>query len=429
MKKSILAYYLTISIFSILILPSCNNDENHHRSKIDTISDDTINSIEVSTSMSATDFSPYVKVFVENSGSMFGYVRDYNDFSKVVSSIIFDNDFIKEDVHEVYYFINGDGKIPNREFKDGQNFIESITERGMKSGNFSTSDLNGMLKTMLSGANGDTITILISDGIYDIGSDNLTKLKSKGEATKYTFMERLKKNKNIQTMVIKLVSPFNGNYCYATKKSSVYIPNHLRPYYIWIFGKGEFLKKYFPDEKITKWSGYRNSARFQAIKESELPFVISGEGKRGEFRKHGTNVLSKCKTHHNVFAFSIIVDYGTLPYSDDYLSDINNYSCDNNFGISSIRKANDISTVSAGVSHYKRPFIITVQTNRKPLGSVTIKLNNIIPTWIKATSADDEKNIDSEHTFGFTTLMDGVVNAYSAMSATCPASFSVIFKN
>ena len=85
MKKSILAYYLTISIFSILILPSCNNDENHHRSKIDTISDDTINSIEVSTSMSATDFSPYVKVFVENSGSMFGYVRDYNDFSKVES--------------------------------------------------------------------------------------------------------------------------------------------------------------------------------------------------------------------------------------------------------------------------------------------------------------------------------------------------------
>lgn len=420
-------FFNSLSIFFFLsLLCSCVNNHNDLGDSDDSVDNSNISTEVIYDTINRT--SPYVKLFVENSGSMFGYVREYNDFSKVVNSIINDNDFIKEDVQRVYYFINGDGKTPNRVFTDGQKFIESMTEGGMKNGDYKTSNLNGMLKTMLSGANGDTITILISDGIYDIGSDNLTKLKTKGEATKSTFMERLKNDKYIQTMVIKMVSPFNGNYCYATKKSSVNIPNHLRPYYIWIFGKGELLKKYFPDEKITKWSGYRNSARFQAIQESELPFVISGEGRKGEFRNHGKNVLSKCKTHQNVFAFSIIVEYGTLPYSDDYLSDVNNYTCDNNFSITSIINANDNSKVSAGVSHYQRPFIITAQTNRKPLGELNIKLNNNIPAWIKATNADDEVNIDSEHTFGFGTLMNGVVNAYSAMSATSPATFSVIFK-
>jgi len=367
---------------------------------------------------------PSVSIYVENSGSMYGYVKGYTDFIDVVNKLVYDDDFVKESVNRKFYFINGDGQKPNKTFSDGQAFLGSMNEKGMKSGNYLTSDLNGMLKSLLAGANGDTVTILISDGIYDIGCDNLTKLKSKGQATKSTFIEMLKKNESIQTMVIKMVSSFDGKYCYATNSSSRYIHNQPRPYYIWIFGKGELLKKYFSDEKISKWPGYKNHARFQTIQKS---FVISGEGRKGEFRNHGKNVLSKCKTHHNVFAFSIIVDYETLPYSDDYLSDTNNYSCDNNFDITSITKANDISTVSAGVCHYKRPFIITVQTNRKPLGSVNIKLNNNIPAWIMATNADDEKNIDSEHTFGFATLMDGVVNAYSAMSATCPASFSVIF--
>ena len=224
MKKTY--YFITrlSAISLLLILLSCKN-ENHQGPVIDTNCGDTNNPIEVSIIENATEFFPYVKIFVENSGSMFGYVRDYSDFTDVVSKIIYDDDFIKEGVSRSFYFINGDGQKPNKTFSDGQVFLDSMNEKGMKSGNYLTSDLNGMLKSMLAGANGDTITILISDGIYDIGSDNLTKLKSKGEATKSTFMERLKKNKYNQTMVIKLVSPFNGNYCYATKKSSVNISN------------------------------------------------------------------------------------------------------------------------------------------------------------------------------------------------------------
>lgn len=429
MKKKHLFCTCVVAFSCVLFLWSCVPDGRHgHVNPNDTNCVDT-NFYNESTSINDNYYSsiPYVKIFVENSGSMFGYVKGYTEFKDVVSKIVYDDDFIKENVSRSYYFINGVDGIPNKHFSDGQSFIESLNEGKMSSGNYKTSDLNCMLKTMLAGANGDTVTILISDGIYDIGSNNLSGLKSKGQATKSTFMEMLKMNESIQTMVIKMVSSFDGKYCYATNSSSSYICKP-RPYYIWIFGKADVLNKYFPDEKNSRWPGFSNSARFQTIQQSNLPFVISGDGQKGAFRIHGDNVLSKCKTHHNDFAFSIIVDYGALPYSDDFLKDISNYSCDNDFRITKIAKANDKSIVSAGVSTYKRPFVITVQTNRKPLGSLNIKLNNNIPTWIKATNTDDEENIDSEHTFGFGTLMDGVVNAYSAMSATSPATFSVIFK-
>ena len=101
-----------------------------------------------------------------------------------------------------------------------------------------------MLNTMLTNANGDTVVIFISDGIYDVGSNNYDALKALGDNTRETVRMKLRKNDATQAVVIKMQSQFDGNYCYATKNSSKYY-NDKRPYYIWILGKGELLNKYF----------------------------------------------------------------------------------------------------------------------------------------------------------------------------------------
>ncbi len=371
--------------------------------------------------------NPYVKLYVENSGSMFGYVASSTEFKDVIRKIIHDKDFDYIDMG--FNFINGDGEHASKHFKDKDEFETSLSKSGMKVGNTKTSDISGMLNTMLTGANGDTITILVSDGIYDIGSNNYDALRSKGDKTRETVRRRLYENKGVQTMVVKMQSHFDGSYCYATKSGSLYV-NDKRPYYIWIFGNGELLNEYFPDDKVSMWSGYNNHARLQVTGNSHIPAIISSDNSIGKYRPSpkGELVMEGCKALHGAFAFSIIVDYETLAYSDDYLMDINNYICDNEFRITNICKASEESITAAGVTGYKKPFIITLETNGTPRGKLNIELKNNKPAWIDITNADNENQIDTEHTFGFSTLMEGIIGAYTDISVSCPATFSIILK-
>ena len=124
--------------------------------------------------------------------------------------------------------------------------------------------------------------------------------------------------------------------------------NQKRPYYIWIFGKQQLLNRYFPDKKIcSSWPGYINYARLQVTKNSNIPFKISGDGITGRCRIHDKE-LHNCKTHKNAFGFSIIVDYSSLVFSDDYLMNIKNYTINNFFKIETIKKADSKATISNG---------------------------------------------------------------------------------
>lgn len=370
------------------------------------------------------DSLQYIKLYVENSGSMFGYVSSNTEFKAVIRKIVHDEDFDFIDMG--FNFINGDGKTASKSFNGKEVFKQSLSKNGMNVGNTTTSELNEMLNTMLTNANGDTVVVFISDGIYDVGSNNYDALKALGDKTRETVRKTLRKNNTIQAIVIKMQSQFDGKYCYATKNSPEYY-NGKRPYYIWIFGKGELLNKYFSDDKISKWPGYNNHSRLQVTKNLSIPFKLSSENQKGSARIRGNNTLEGCNLRHNTFAFSIIVDYNNLAFSDEYLADVLNYNCDNNFSIIQINKASSQAKTAAGVNEYKRPFIITFETGRKPMGTLNIRLNNKKSAWIDASNADDENVIDSDHTFGFSTLMEGIVGAYTDLSDTCSAKFTVIF--
>lgn len=417
MKKR---YYLILILFfiSLMILLSCCNSDTS-RPKENT-NEKTTDSTENPQGI------PYLKLYVENSGSMFGYVSSYTtDFKLVIGKIIHDKDF--DDIDMDFNFINGDGKSPSKSFNDKEVFEQSLSKTGMKVGDTKTSDLNGMLKTMLTNANDDTVVVFISDGIYDVGSNNYDALKALGDNTRETVRKTLRKNNTIQAVAIKMQSLFDGSYCYATKNGSKYY-NDKRPYYIWIFGKGELLKKYFSDNKISNWPGYKNHVRLQVTKNLSIPFKLSSENQKGSAKIRGNNTLEGCSPRHNTFAFSIIVDYNPLVFSDEYLADVLNYNCDNNFSISQIKNASSQVITAAGVDEYKRPFVITFETGRKPMGTLNIMLNNKKSAWIEASNADDENIIDSDHTFGFSTLMEGIVGAYTDLSDSCSAKFTIIFK-
>ena len=305
-----------------------------------------------------------------------------------------------------------------------------LNQNGMKCGNTKLSDLNTMFDTILSNAGNGTITILVSDGIYDIGTSDLSALTIKGKATRTAFLNRLNDSTaNLQTLLVKMTSGFDGTYYYATKKGSLNIKQQ-RPYFIWIIGDSNLINTYFSDEALKKLNGYQNHVRYVKVGNNKLPFEIDFSDCIGKLmpNKNDSHVLTKHEAYHGQFELALIVDYGELYYPDEYLTDCNNYSCDFNFKVSSITKATTTQATSAGV-FYKRPFLIKLTTNQpNPRGKLTIQLKNTQPSWIMASNAANEDTIDSNTTYGFSILTKGIREAYEYVSDSIPAVFEITFK-
>jgi len=362
-----------------------------------------------------------VTFFLENSGSMFGYVdgtSGITEFVDVVSELAEKPDFVNDKTLRDFYFINGIDLQITPLGNNPQVLIRKLNRVGYNCGSVSNSNLNSMFQKAMSVAGGENVSVLISDGIYDVGAKSapFAALAIEGRETRSRFIERLKKS-NLQTILIKLKSKFKGDYCFASRPGSSPI-NQQRPYYIWLFGESILLNKYFSDSYITeKLKGYENYARFLIINENAIPFqIVSSFNRKGTFKldRQIKNKIIDVKPDRKGqgFQFAVAVDFSSLPFSDSYLTSISNYDCNLNY------KPVKIERIEANqkfeITTFKNPtHIITVSTDKNPYGNLEIVLKNEIPNWIKETDIDNETHIDSYHTFGFKFLTNAISEAYA----------------
>jgi hypothetical protein len=356
--------------------------------------------------------------YLENSGSMFGYVNGFTEYVDVVSELAEKPRFAEEKTRREFYFVNG--KNPNLKVNNlGNNpkvLKENLTRKAYeKYGDKDNSDLNSIFQIALSKAKNDTISILISDAIYDIGKPDapMNVLSTEGRETRSRFIERLNDG-DLQTIIIKLNSHFDGNY-FPVTGGSVRLSQD-RPFYVWIFGETELLNEYFPEDYIKSLKGYSDVARFLKLSELEIPYQVIAHNKIGDFKfaKNNKNKLENVKTNRNGqgFQFTIATDFSTLPFSDSHLNAISNYSCNNtNYSINNASRIGDLKIYGL---NFTPTHLITAYTNKSPLCQLDISLLNTVPNWIENTNSDDEKNIvgDTSHTFGFKFLTNAISEAY-----------------
>lgn len=354
--------------------------------------------------------------YLENSGSMFGYVSGFTEYVDVVSELAEKPRFAEEKTSREFYFINGGQNIKVTNIGSNPTSLkDKLNENGFNCGDVSKSNLNSMFQLALSRAKNDTISILISDAIYDIGKSQapMNALSTEGRETRSRFIERLNEG-DLQTIIIKLNSQFDGKYFPVTGGSVNLSQN--RPYYIWIFGATELLNQYFTDEYIKSLKGFTDIARFLKLSELEVPYQAIAHKKIGDFKfdKNDKNKLVNVKPDRNGqgFYYSIAVNYSDLPFSETYLTSISNYTCNNsNF---SIRNVSSIGDVKLYGLNFEPTHIIKVGTDRSPHCQLEISLLNKVPNWIENTNSDDESNIikDTTHTFGFKFLTNAISEAY-----------------
>ena len=354
--------------------------------------------------------------YLENSESMFGYVNGYTEYVNVVSGLAYKNRFSEENTERQFYFVNGGDNIEvNYIGNNASDLNDKLNLQSYRCGDITKSNLNSMFQIALSKAKQDTISILISDGIYDIGRPQapMNALSTEGNETKEKFINRLSEG-DFQTIIIKLNSHFDGKYFPVTGGSKTISQN--RPYYVWIFGETELLNEYFPESYIKSLKEFSDVARFLKLSDLEVSYQATAHKKVGDFKfeKKNKNKLVSVQTDRNRqgFSFTFAVDYSALPFSDSYLTSIDNYSCNNsNF---SIKAVSGIGNEKLYGLNFTPTHLITVGTDRSPLCRLEISLRNKIPNWIEETNIDDENNIDGDtsHTFGFKFLTNAICEAY-----------------
>ena len=411
-KFSVRVSYIVISLFVLVLVGiiSCTNSDKGIGSQTNKA---TLTNNQKEAKIAKACY------YIENSGSMFGYVNGYTEYVEVVNELATHPRLVLDNTEKQFFFVNGDnlqikalGEKPTV-LKDKLNVSE------YRKGDIHNSNLNAMFQLALSKAAEDTISLLITDGIYDLrGNENpQTALANAGKSTRSKFLKRLK-DENLQTLIVKINSAFDGTY-YKADGRRVRI-NHNRPFYIWIFGRSELLSKYFTDTYIQEHlAGYKAMTRFFKPEDITVPYVPTTKKLNGSFKfdKKNKKILNDVKVDKfsGKLKFSIAVDFSEIPRSQAYLRNTSNYWLNNKYQLIAVEEAPDNLYA---VNDFNPTHLLIVESESSPWGELTVAINYNLPEWISATDTNTEKNIqeDTTHTYGFRHLSQGITQAYQHIS-------------
>ena len=377
--------------------------------------------------------APTIKVYVENSGSMDGYVKGATDFENSVNSYLSDvqhadlgirTDSLATKNVLVLNYINSEVLQQKPDIRE---FIEALepADFKMKGGKRGTYDMSNNLDTIISQTHDNEVSILVSDCIFSPGK----KYKAKDNADEYIvaqqigikshIVEKLAENPNFSIVVMRLISQFNG--IYYNKFDDRQPINNDRPFFMWLMGDRSHLSTILNKVGVNQIKGKGVQNIFMISKPlTTIPYNISlpqpGNGKY-EIAKAEEHTISKAKTEgkgeDTRFHIRISVDFSKILLPDEYLMNPDNYS------ISNKAYSIEISKYSGpNQSRYTHTIKLKLLQPVLSKGCVKIALLNTLPQWIGEYTDESGLDINAsgamEKTYGLKFLLGGVYDAYSS---------------
>lgn len=377
--------------------------------------------------------NPNVNVYIENSGSMDGYIKGNTEFKGAIRDLLVllkhhytDNGKIK------VYFINTTIRESSTQ-DDLATFAQNINAQWSVQGeDHSSSSLNNIFKLILNETNKETISILFSDCIYSIhGHDAESLLSDEKSLTKDAFLSRWRKDSlSLATTIVKMQSKFTGYY-YDKNNNRTNITGQNRPYYICIIASKNVINDFnskIPLEK-GKIEGFENKFIMSSGSTGELYYsVLLSSFNIGRFKpqRSGSNdtihgIRDIKITPPNKFTFAIAVDMRNVEVEEDFLLNPENYIfSDNNFIIKEItsldrNRINDSDWIRVGKN--KPTHVIIFEATGTAHASFSVALKKQIPHWIDQTNITDDTDMKNniEKTFGIKYLIEGINEAYETI--------------
>jgi hypothetical protein len=352
-------------------------------------------------------------IYIENSGSMAGYLGASSEFKKMLVGFI--SDIPAHLKKEPQVFLVNEHVCPVAE--QGNELLGLIM--GLNPGTLKsmcTSTGSSLLPQIIDSCTTQMdrkVSILVSDCIYSNKNGAPTEL---AEAELKLFMaNKLQREGNISTIAIKYNSRFSGLYYSEAKGGKpMKVKDINRPYYLLLFGRKENLAALLQKLDFAAYPGFEASYCLSANDSGDTADAIMTQiNKRGSFRVDMPARklhISEAQAVKGLFQFSFKADLTQLGYLDDYLLDKQSYSVNEGFAVTDIIKSAD-----------ELPYGITLATNHLlPAHSLRLFIKYDIPAWIDKTGNENDSSpadsIQQHQTYGFKQLMHGISMAYEASS-------------
>ena len=374
---------------------------------------------------------PTLKVYIENSDSMDGYISIGNDFKDSITNLIVR---LKSQSSKTEFNYINSGIFPVKQSLEG--FIKDLSLSGTSSyyrnkSNTFGSDLNSLFKKIVNSLGRDEISVFITDGIYSVqeSSNIQNELLSSQNFTMNTFIEAISE-KNISTVVLQYESMFEGSY-YDMRHA----PHHIKskkPFYVFIIGNKDVLDSLWMDKstEIKKNHKLKNYSFFQNIKTNTVNSMVLSNYKKTGSRKiidRYRGIIKNISLNtENLFQISLVADLHPYKGNDKLLDDTSNYNIPKycsleieNFDFSNL-DSNDrvfLQKFTGTPSH-----IFTLLCNKNILAEEKLYISLIKQrsSWIKDLNQDSDIspfNWVEFKTFGLENLISGISDAYRELSS------------
>lgn len=438
MRKTLLQF----SVITILLLVFCSCERSERRvTKAEpTVAVDTTAIVGTPKPAIIEHKALKIKLYIENSGSMFGYVNGRTQLKDMLQNLLVDLNYVYNEDNIEIYFVNT--KIHNNPIKTGIiNFAGKLSPYSIKIGQTGSSDLNDIFRQITSEIEDNSVSVLVSDFIYSIKKGNTVNLLGEQQAlTRNVFLTADKEGQKLTTNVYQYVSDFDGKYYDFNDDGKPF--KGLRPYYLAVIGEQGNIKQ-FTDQigpKFPKYKGYSNEYLLTAEDFKVEDFtVLSSTYNVGRIKPvRGSEVngqVRKIEVEDSgrgdvTFQMAIAVDLSSLAVTNNYITNIENYELENDdytlFEIGQIEDGNiifsngekqPISKTDLNYMAFNATHAFIFQSTNPNSENLSFRLKNNIPQWVKKSSLLDDTDLTintnkQSKTFGLDYLINGISEAY-----------------
>lgn len=373
---------------------------------------------------------PGLKIYIENSDSMDGYLRGSNDFKDSITNLAVR---LKTNTGKMEFFFINSEIIPINKPLEG--FIKEINLGGnysyskTKSSTFG-SDLNSIFNRILKNLNNNEIVVFITDGIYSIqeSSNIQTELFNSQNLTMNAFIEAIQ-HKSISTLVIQYESSFDGNY--YDMKHIPHLVKTKKPFYMFIVAENEVLGRIWRDkaEDLKKNSKLKNYIFFNKESSESIPFMLLSNYKKKGSKKINDRFkgsIGNLRANENGrIGFSLLTDYSKFKDIDYISENKNNYKLNPLCDIEIEKFEQNLLDTNEKIFLKKftatPTHIVALDCDKKieKEDKLSISLLKKNSNWVKDSSLSTDlssSNWQEFKTFGIENLISGISDAYEEFS-------------
>ncbi|MFS4469583.1 hypothetical protein [Maribacter sp. 2210JD10-5] len=379
------------------------------------------------------DFVPYappsgvrpklekIDFFLETSVSMKGYVNvnkpGYYPLKDVVSYLITDMDNKYDDVTTIYTVSDS----PRKYLQTKEHFNDQLRKGNLLNGR--SSKLQNIFGPIIDSLQSNSISILVSDCILDLGDD---EAMTEGSSVTSKIYDHLIKKPDAAVALFKYLSDFNGTYYYDRKNTGSYSHSARpyyntilknRPFYIWVLGDKQLV------EELLSQNLFEDSDKVYAynISMDDVPFAILKEPRKGKVAINPIQnmVLMKDVEQKRPVQFTIGVNLEKHPsFYENLLMNVENYEIlpshlTNTTALETKTKNELKGSLGNGFTHFLQP---TLSDMDVATTEITFSLKNPPSTWFKETHLTDDYQVPAEtlehKTFAFHFITDAFDKAY-----------------